>query len=333
MIVLDGGFGEGGGQILRTAVALSALSSKEVRIVDIRARRDNPGLRPQHVTSVNSVAELCDAEVEGNTIGSSELTFRPGTIKSGSFKFNVGTAGSATLVLQALLPAAIKAENNVTIEIAGGTDVKWSPSVDYLKHVFCYYMKRIGCEISVDALSRGFYPAGGGVLKAQVKPSEGMGRLRLTDAGVFENIDVWSVATNHLRDREVAERQVKGFLRDITPNYSVGKINRVYVDSQSVGSSFHAHAQFTSARKGVCAIGEKSLKAEDVGRKAALELISELNSKSPFDIHMSDQILPYLALFGGEIRVPQLSNHAQTNIHVINQFGFGIKVDGDLVRT
>jgi RNA 3'-terminal phosphate cyclase (GTP) len=331
MIEVDGSFGEGGGQILRTSIALSALTGKAVRVRNIRAGRSSPGLRPQHLKAVEAAALLCNAETSGLEVGSTEVSFTPGEIKPGRLEVDVGTAGSVTLVLQALLPVAFNAPAPVVLEVVGGTDVKWSPTADYFQHVLCFLLRRIGCGIEVDVVGRGFYPQGGGKISVTVEPWVGRSRFELKERGGLKGIEVQSVATEHLRKAEVAERQVKGFLREITPHYEVGGIGRVYVDSLSAGSSFHAYAEFENTRMGVCVLGERGLRAEEVGRVAAQQLAAELNSGAPLDRHMADQIIPYLALAGGAVRVSELTEHARTSIHVANKFGFNLGAKGNVI--
>jgi RNA 3'-phosphate cyclase len=331
MIEIDGSQGEGGGQMLRTSVALSALKGEPVRIFNIRAGRDRPGLRPQHLKAVEAVGLLCDAVVEGSSVGSGEVSFAPGKIKAGTLRVDVGTAGSATLVLQALLPVALNAPGDVSVDVFGGTDVSHSPSADYFNRVFCHIISKMGCEIDVEAPQRGFYPKGGGMIRAAVRPWKYARALALSDAGRLEAIDVYSTATEHLRRQEVAERQVKGFLKKASPQHQVGEIVRNYVESPSIGSSFFACARYENTRLGVCVLGERGLKAEDVGANAAKDLLAEMEAGAPLDAHMADQIIPYLVLAGGEARTAKLTEHAKTNIEVAGKFGYDITVEDNVI--
>jgi len=331
MIEVDGSYGEGGGQILRSAVSFSALTGEPARIVNIRAGRENPGLRPQHLKAVEAVALLCGGDADGLEVGSTEVKFAPGEIRSGGVKVDVGTAGSATLVLQALLPVALHAHDGVVLEVSGGTDVKWSPTADYLRNVLCFFLGMVGCDVKVDVVRRGFYPKGGGLVRVKVKPWVDRGAFELTERGEFQAVDVCSVATGHLREAEVAERQVKGFLKDFAPHHKVGVMERLYAESQSVGSSFTAAARYGNTVVGVCTLGERGLKAEAVGGRAAAELKAELDSGAPLDRHMADQIVPYVALAGGRVRVSEVTEHARTGVHVANLFGYGVKTGGSMV--
>ncbi|MFH1055240.1 MAG: RNA 3'-terminal phosphate cyclase [Candidatus Altiarchaeota archaeon] len=331
MIVVDGSHGEGGGQILRTSVALSAITGEPVKITNIRAGRENPGLRPQHLKAVEAVSLLCGGEVSRLEVGSREVTFTPGEINSGAFRVDVGTAGSATLVLQAMLPVAFNSEGPVTIEVVGGTDVKWAPTADYFQNVFSFFLSKMGASLDVQILERGFYPKGGGRIRVRTKPWNESLHLNLLQSGGVEHVEIFSVASEHLRRQEVAERQVKGFLKKMSPHHQVRKISRVYVDSAGPGSTLFAQATCGGTRIGACTVGEIGVKAEEVGARVACELLNQLEYNAPLDCHMADQILPYLALAGGSVQVPELTGHALTNIHVLNLFGYPVKAEGCMI--
>ncbi|MBD3388882.1 MAG: RNA 3'-terminal phosphate cyclase [Candidatus Altiarchaeales archaeon] len=327
MIEVDGSFGEGGGQILRSSVAFSALTGKPVRISKIRAGRTNPGLMPQHLKALEAALQLCNGEATGLEAGSMEVCFTPGDIMGGRLDVDVGTAGSVTLVLQCILPIALHADGRVELELSGGTDVNWSPSADYFHHAFKPLMERMGCEVEFDVLERGFYPRGGGRISVRVRPWKNRRLLDLMEPGELLGVDVYSVASDQLRERDVAGRQVKGFLKMVSPHHDVSGIHREYVGSQSVGSSFTAVAVCENSVKGVCTLGERGIKAEDVGGKAADTLLSELANPGPLDVHMVDQIMPYIALAGGRIRSSALSGHARANLEVARIFGYPLRFE------
>ncbi|MFH0862463.1 MAG: RNA 3'-terminal phosphate cyclase [Candidatus Altiarchaeota archaeon] len=333
MLEIDGSFGEGGGQILRTAVALSAIKGEPVRITKIRAGRENPGLRPQHLKAVEALGLLCDADIDGLRIGSTEVSFSPGIIKAGRISVNIGTAGSITLLLQALLPVALKAPDEVIIDVSGGTDVSHSPTVDYFEHVFLPIVRSVGCDVEFEVLKRGFYPKGGGQVRLRTRPWNHSRRIDLIERRPFESVDVFSTATEHLRKQEVAERQVKGFLKKISPTHEVRHISRQYVESPSIGTSFLAVAKYDNTRVGVCVLGERGIKAEDVGEMAADGLLEEMSSDAPLDEHMADQIIPYLAMVGGEVNGSQITEHARTSVDVLRMFGYSIRLMGRTIQS
>jgi len=317
MIEIDGSYLEGGGQVVRTAVALSAVTGKGVRIFNIRGKRTPPGLKAQHMNAVNAVAKLCGAEVEGLELGSEEIIFKPGEIKSQHLEVNIGTAGSITLVLQALLPAAIFSEKEFTFIIIGGTHVHWSPPYEYFQHIFCDYLRRMGVNIDTEILRYGFYPRGGGRVKVRIKPSK-LRALKILERGKYLYTDVYSIASKDLEKREVAERQAKEFKR--TFREKIRNVSIKYVDSDSTGSLIHAHTCFENCKLGAEAIGEIKKRAEIVGKECAEKLLKEIDTDSTADTHMVDQLIPYLALYGGEIKTEELSMHAKTNMWVCEKF-------------
>ena len=170
MLEIDGSYGEGGGQILRNAVAFSTLTKKPIKIINIRANRPNPGIKPQHYISIKAISELCNAKIKGLGIGSSDLFYEPGDFIGGKYKFEIGTAGSIPLVYQAIILASVNTKEPVTINLTGGTDVKWSPSWDYLKYIFLSHLKKIGLKVDAKLIKRGYYPKGGGEAEITINP-------------------------------------------------------------------------------------------------------------------------------------------------------------------
>jgi RNA 3'-phosphate cyclase len=279
--------------------------------------------------AINALEVLCDARVAGARVGSKRVSFKPGQIKSGRFKVDIGTAGSTTLLIQALLPVALSSKGNVEIEARGGTDVKWSPPIDYFKDVFCYFLCEIGVSIECEVKSRGFYPQGGGCVTTRVKPWVEKNQLELTDRGKLRGIYTSSIATSDLKKPEVVEKQVKGFLKEVSPHHEVAGIKRGYVDCLSTGSVLNAYAEYEHARVGASTLGERGLRAEEVGRKTAHGLFSMMDLKSPLDSHMTDQIIPYLALAKGRIKAGKITNHCETNVWVAKRFGFNLEITGN----
>lgn len=325
MLEIDGSYGEGGGQILRTSVALSAITEKPIRIFNIRKGRKQPGLKAQHLTGILAAKELCGAKVRGAKISSTELVFEPGKIRHGQFKFDVGTAGAITLVLQTLVPIAAFSKDACAFEISGGTDVGWSPTVDYFQHIYCDYMKQIGLEIKIKILKRGFYPKGGGKVHVSVLPWKERKPYNYTNPGKFRHVDVWSVATKDLEKAQVVERQIRGFQKEFGPE--IRKKNKIYVDALSTGTSFHAHAHFEHAKLGVCVLGEKGKPAEKVGQEAAVLLKREIESSATADRWMADQLVPFLAFCGGKFRTSKITQHLRTNVWVVEKFGAKFQIN------
>ncbi|MDI6708916.1 MAG: RNA 3'-terminal phosphate cyclase [Candidatus Thermoplasmatota archaeon] len=318
MIVIDGSYGEGGGQILRTAVALSALTKKPVRVVNVRAKRSKPGLQAQHLTAVKSVAELCSAEVKGLEKNSKELEFYPGKLKGGEFKLDVGTAGSVTLVLQCCLLSSIFSSSQVRLSITGGTDVKFAPPIDYFKNVFLKLLEKLGIEAELELIRRGYYPRGGGEVEILIKPVKEIKPLSLERGGSLKQVEglcfISNLPDNILkRIKHSALKELINYPTKIEENVSLAY-------GQSAGITLWA--DYESTCLGSSCLGEKGLPAEKVGSEAALNLLKEINSGATLDIHAADQILPYLALAKGESKflVRELSLHAQTNMWLIKNF-------------
>ncbi|MBT3940447.1 RNA 3'-terminal phosphate cyclase [Candidatus Woesearchaeota archaeon] len=323
MLKIDGSYGEGGGQIIRTAIAMSAITNQPVRIVNIRKGRSQPGLRPQHVTGVNAAAKICGAKVRYNQLGSTELEFEPGKRMHGKFQFNVGTAGAVTLVLQTLVPVAAFGKDCSTFEIIGGTDVKFAPTIDYFMHVFSRNMKIIGLNISTDEVRRGFFPKGGGKVRIVVHPWKTKKKFDAVSQKKLEHIDVHSICSESLRKNDVGERQLGGFKSTFLPNHQklILEEKVIYAPSLSSGTSIHAHAHFKNCKLGVVELGEKRVPAEDVGTECAHKLLTEIGSGATVDHRMADQILIFLAFGkGGRFKTSRISEHLRTNAWVIQQF-------------
>jgi len=315
-IEIDGSHGEGGGQMIRTAIALSAITGKPTKLINIRAKRCNPGLSAQHLKGILACAEICDAKTTGTEIGSSKVTFSPGKISSGIFKINIGTAGSTALILQTLIPVAIHAPGLIEFQITGGTNVRWSMDFEYMQHIFGHYMKEIGIDYHISIEKRGFYPKGGGKIIVKISPGHSK-ELDLTKRGTLQQIDVHAIAESRLESKKVAQRELKGFSSILTPNREfIG-----YHKADSIGTSMHAHAHFENCKLGSSVIGEKNISAEQVGKNCATQLKKQIDSGACIDEWMADQILPYMAFAGlGKIHVADITPHTITNIHVIEKF-------------
>lgn len=316
---IDGSHGEGGGQILRVATGLSAVTGKPVRISNIRANRPNPGLKPQHLRGIEAVARLCNARVSGLSEGSTRIEFSPGELSGEHLKLDIGTAGSISLVFQSLMIPAVHADSPLEFDVTGGTDVSWSPSITYFQEVFCRFLKKMGIEAEARIQSYGFYPKGRGRVLLRVHPGNLM-PINLTERGRLVRYDILSIASENLRQARVAERQ-SGAAIAVLGRRSESELSE-YVDTPSPGSSIHAHAHFDNTILGSSVLGERGKPAEDVGRECAELLRRQLDSGACLDRWMTDQILPYMALSGRPCRasVSELTNHARTSIWLIEQF-------------
>ena len=319
MIEIDGSSGEGGGQIVRTAVALSAVTGKPVRITKIRQGRPKSGLATQHARAIMALAGICDARTSGVEPGSSEIAFSPGEIRGGSHKVEIGTAGSVTLLMQCLLPALLQADAPSSLQILGGTDVQWAPAVDYFKNVFLPALSSFGARVSLEVLQRGYYPRGQGEVLLQVEPAKlKAGHLegRTCDTRQRMQSTVQGVSHCSSLPEHVAARQADSAVQVLHEAGFLAQVAREALRLPSMGSGI----TLWSGCKGASSLGERGLPAEKVGRRAAEELIIELKSKATVDVHLADQLIPYLALAGGSYTVREISLHARTNIWTARHF-------------
>lgn len=326
LIEIDGSHGEGGGQILRTSVSLAALTMKPVRISKIRAGRPKPGIKRQHLSGIKLTGELVDASIEGLDVGSTEITFIPKQRRSGSFSIDVGTAGSISLILQAVLPPAVLAPDSITFQIRGGTDVKWSPPVDYLNNVFFPLLSQLGALVEIQQKKRGHYPKGGGEVLCKVTPTKELNSLDLVD---FEELSAVAGISHCVRlPAHVAERQASAAEQVIRARYDVN----INIETESYSKNEDHHLGPGSGivlwaedrigtRLGADKLGERGEPAETVGRKAAEQLVNEVSRGRAIDSHLADMIVPYLAVAKGESRIgiSEVTSHLTTNLWTIEQ--------------
>lgn len=314
---VDGSFGEGGGQILRTAVSISSILNKPVKVTRIRAKRDKPGLRPQHIAAVKALAEMCGAEVENLRIGAEWISFKPGGSLKSSLKFDIGTAGSVTLVMMAAIPAASLNGVGCNLELIGGTDVKWSPTVDYFRYVVLPAYRLIGLDYAVEVVRRGYYPIGGGVVKIHVKPSEKIRSLNLISKEIPPPSAI-SLCSN--LPRSVAERQVSAAFNYLfRHNVSCRNMKIEVEDTLSPGSSIMLYSVGEDGPFiGADSIGERGKPAEKVGQQVAQLFLKEYASGAPVDRHLGDMLVTPLFFAEGEskFKVSTVTPHMLTDLHL-----------------
>ncbi len=318
-IIIDGSQGEGGGQILRSSLSLSVLLLKPFEMINIRANRPNPGIQAQHLKAIEASALISNAITEGASLKSSKLRFIPREIKAGNFKFNIGTAGSTSLVLQTLyLPLSFAPATSV-ISIIGGTHVPWSPTFDYLKNCWLYFMEKIGFKISVDLKRAGFYPHGGGEVKAIINPITEIKPLNIIDRGKLLKIEIYSAHSN-LTD-EVAKRQAKT-AEKILKNYAEVEIVIDELESYSKNTTIAITGIFENTVCCYTNLGEKGKRAEIVAEEACEKFLNFLSSDSALDEYIADQILLPLSIANdvSEFTVLKITNHIRTNMETIKNF-------------
>lgn len=322
MILLNGM--EGGGQLLRTALALSTLTGQPFRMTNIRAKREQPGLKAQHLTCILALKELCNAKTDGAELGSTELLYIPGEMTSKSLDADIGTAGSITLLLQAILLPCTLAKKPRKLTITGGTDVPWSMPIDYFTHVLIPHYKRYA-DIKVKLLKRGYYPKGGGTIELTIKPAHTSTPFNLITKEPLITIKGISHASKDLATARVAERQAQEaekHLRQYKAN-----ITAEYSDTPSTGSGItlwavHGKEETNFLKNiGADALGEQGKQAELVGKEAAEKLLLELSRNAPVDRHLADNLVPLMAVCApSSITTTEITEHTKTNIEVAEAF-------------
>lgn len=325
MLTIDGR--PGGGQILRTSLCLSAIEQTPFTIEKIRGSRPEPGLKPQHLATIRTVATLCDAEVTGSTLGSTELAFEPGPLRANSIDIDIGTAGSMTLLFDAVLPIAVGIEDVIVLMATGGTDVKWSPSMAYFRRVKLPLLARFGYLGSVEVERTGFYPEGGGRASLTIEPAT-IEPIQLLDRGLLDQVDVCSKASEGLAKQEVAERQAqRAALLLEREDIPVRNTAVDHVESTSDGSALLVRADYQGSVVGFDALGERGKPSEAVAEHAVSRFLDFHHGEASVDTYMGDQILVFLAIAGGQVRAPRLTDHLESNVSVIEQFGYNLEID------
>ena len=322
LIEIDGSYGEGGGQILRTALALSAILRKPFTISHIRSKRKNPGLQAEHLEAVEALARITEAQTEGVKFGSQKITFIPQEIRPGEYQFEIRTAGSATLLLQAIfLPLCFSKESS-RVTLIGGTHVQWSPSFHYLSEVFLPTVERIGVSAEAAIEKWGFYPKGGGRIRLKINPIQELNPISLVDRGSLKKIRGISAKAN--LPRHVAERQKEQALRRIRSELGMdGEIILMdNVSSNGPGSFLFLLTEYEKVVAGFSSLGVKGKAAEKVADEAFDLLKEYVESDGCIDPHLADQLVPFMALAKGDssFTTTQMSEHLFTNIWVVERF-------------
>lgn len=322
MIEIDGSYGEGGGQILRTSISLSSILRQPVRVFNVRAKRPRPGLANQHLKGISAVQQLTSADVKGLSIGSTEVEFHPKAMGKGRYVVDVGTAGSISLILQVVSLPAAYAEGRIEIEITGGTDVPWSPPSDYMANVFYHIVRKFGVRANFEVIKRGYYPKGGGNIRVSFEPTKRLNAVDLTRRGELRGIHGIAHSLNlppHIVEREAMSA------KKILLDYET-KIRLESGRDFSTGTGLTLWAEYDRTVMGASSLGKPGKRAERVGEEAARELLKEMKGIGVVDMHMCDQIIPYMGLASGRSRVlvSELTNHLKTNVYIVENI-LGVK--------
>jgi RNA 3'-terminal phosphate cyclase (ATP) len=325
LLTIDGSEGEGGGQVLRSSLALSLVTRRPFVIEKIRSRRKKPGLMRQHLAAVNAAAEVSQAEVSGATIGSVRVEFRPGEVESGNYTFSVGTAGSTTLVLQTVLPALLLAHGESNLTLEGGTHNPMAPPLDFITKTYLPLLDRMGARATVDPIRTrpGFYPAGGGKFDINIKPTSRLGRLEIMERGDVRGKRVTALVANlpqHIGEREcktIAEKTGWGescfMIEMVRHSRGPGNVVLIELESENLTEVF-------------AGFGQIGVRAETVATRVLDDALAYLAAGVPVGTHLADQLLlplgiaAHLGTGGGAFRTTALSLHATTHIEILHRF-------------
>ncbi len=330
MLQVDGAQGEGGGQVLRTALALSAIRGVPVDIHSIRARRKAPGLRPQHLTAVTALAQICGAQVEGASIGSQRVLFSPGAVRPGEYRFDVGTAGSTALVLQAILLPLALGTGPSQVTLTGGTHVPWSPPADYLRDVCLPVLAGMGIAARLRVDRWGFYPKGGGRVVVKVEGNADLQPVTLVFRG--GNVELRGVSAVANLPRKIAERQRDRVLRRLRAEGRSAEIEVVEADAPGAGTFLLLVAETAGIPAAFSSLGERGKPAEQVADEAVDALLDFLKAEAALDPHLADQvILPGARALGtSRLTTSRVTQHLLTTVQLVQQLlGCPVQVGGE----
>lgn len=326
-VVIDGSLGEGGGQVLRTSLSLSVVTGKPLQITNIRANRSQPGLKHQHRQAVQAAAAICQADVEGSSLGSTSLSFHPGSVQGGEYRFSIPTAGSASLVMQTVFYPLAFADRDSQVTVQGGTHVRWSPCYHYLEQQWLSYLERMGYQAALTLQKTGYYPKGGGEIRARIQPGPGKTPLKLTERGELVHVrgiaavtDLPDHITRRMRDRVVSRVGHKYPLQDIRTRELAG---------HDKGAFLFLSAVFEESTAGFCALGERGKRAEIVADEAIDQLLDFIDGSGCVDRFVADQLLIPMAIAQGKslLKVSEITSHLVTNALIIQEF---LPVDFDI---
>lgn len=319
MIHIDGSYGEGGGQILRYGIALSVYTKQPITITDIRAKRDNPGLRPQHFTAVSCIKKICNAQTQGLHIGSKKLMFIPGEIQPDTYYFDIGTAGSICLIFQTCILSLLQTPKPITIHMIGGTDVPWAPTWDYFTNIFLSLLKKMGILITATLTKRGYYPKGAGKATITIQPLQSIKQITFDTTALYETIHA-TITTSKLPAH--IQKRIKHTLiqQSIQQNLQCHiKTNTSDAESPGVVTTL-----WTSSPNilGTTILGKKAVPSEQIAKQAFQNIFNDIKNNTTIDSYAIDQLLPYIALAheSTTATLSHLTNHTKTTMWLLQQF-------------
>jgi RNA 3'-terminal phosphate cyclase (ATP) len=322
MLQIDGSKGEGGGQIVRTSLALSMLTGQPVTISEVRANRAKPGLARQHLVAVQAAGEICDAEVEGDRLRSRKLVFKPRAVRPGTYHFSIGSAGSATLVLQTILPPLLVAAGPSSVTIEGGTHNPMAPPFEAVAHAYLPLVQRMGPQIQFRLKQHGFYPAGGGRVVVDIIPVDRLNGFELLERAAWNQRQVRAVVSK--LPRNIGERECETIARLSgwpATDFCVDEV----LDSPGPGNVVLVKLQSAETTEIFTGFGERGVRAEVVAERVWDEVQSFIQSATPVGPHLADQLILPLAISawqhggGGAIRTSEVTGHAETHLDLVAQ--------------
>ncbi len=327
-IEVDGSYGEGGGQILRTALSLSTILKKPLVVDHIRAGRKNPGLQPQHLKGVEALAKVTGAEVEGLKIGSTRIKFIPKEVSPGDYKFEVGTAGSVSLILQTLLLPLCLSRGKSRLTLVGGTHVPWSPPFHYLTEVLFPTLNRMGIYVKGRIERWGWYPKGGGIIELEIEPALELKPISLNERGPLQRLRVISAISN--LPKHVAKRQGDHLIQLIEKELKMAVEIEILegVPAHGAGSFLFLIAEFERVIAGFSSLGERGKPAERVAEEVFYSFNRYLSRGGCVDQHLADQLVPFMALARGNssLTTDRVTKHLLTNLWVVQNFLSNIRI-------
>jgi RNA 3'-terminal phosphate cyclase (ATP) len=323
-VEIDGSKGEGGGQVIRTALSLASIFQKPIRVTNIRARRSQTGLRPQHLQSVIYAAKICNAALSGASVGSTEITFAPGKLlKSFAEKIDTGTAGSVSLIMQTLIPISLFGRVGLQLSLVGGTEVPHSPTIDYIRKIVGPIYERLGAKIAISLEKRGYYPRGGGVVRLECVSSSEARPIALEKGKENDKSKLVSVfSCSRMLPDHVAKRQANS-AKNLLEHKGFKVLSEI--DSQgfslSPGSSILVYRVTESEFIGASALGERGKPSERVGDEAAMNFLSEIETNPNVDSHLADMLVTLLSCVRGrsKFRTSKITEHFTTNADVASK--------------
>lgn len=337
MIDIDGSAKSGSGTLVRCVVALSSLLGEELHINNIRAKRDKPGLRPQHLASLKACAQMCGAQVEGAVVNSMEIFYKPGVrIKGGHYQWDIGTAGSTTLLTMTLLPVALFADAETVLRISGGLFQDFAPSAHHMQHVLLPTLGKMGIKAELEVIRPGYVPSGGGIIQVRIKPvGNSLKPLPLLKQGKVKEVTGLALSS-HLREQKVSQRMAEECRKLLAKEGYHARIETLWDEAAlQAGASLALWAETDSGcLLGSDQAGKRGRSSERIGRYVARNLLEDLKTGATVDRYLADQLVIYAALAEGttEYIVPRLTEHVDANLWLVEKLGARARIEGTTLR-